>query len=289
MLGTVRSEADKRNDEERITPETAHFAVCLLRFRSVDDPSCTMSQTLNIDLTTERLLQLCVSGDRAGVRELHSQLETAGVSATEIAQRLYWPSMQVIFRMWRQDQLTALAYRYATRILRMLVDQAQARYSQSQRNGRRLLCVCGPEESEDTAGQLCADLLEASGYEVLFAAGGVAKDEIMQEVAQRKPDAVVVFAAAASDAPRIRELIDGLREIHRNQSVPVICGAGVFARAEGLAEEIGATATAHDPAEMIAAVHGAVFGTAATTSASTRTQHVAQIKRPQNRVRSAVA
>jgi len=248
-----------------------------------------MSQTLNIDLTTERLLQLCVSGDRAGVRELHSQLETAGVSATEIAQRLYWPSMQVIFRMWRQDQLTALAYRYATRILRMLVDQAQARYSQSQRNGRRLLCVCGPEESEDTAGQLCADLLEASGYEVLFAAGGVAKDEIMQEVAQRKPDAVVVFAAAASDAPRIRELIDGLREIHRNQSVPVICGAGVFARAEGLAEEIGATATAHDPAEMIAAVHGAVFGTTATPSASTRTQHVAPIKRPQNRVRSAVA
>ena len=248
-----------------------------------------MSQTLNIDITIERLLQLCVSGDRAGVRELHSQLEVAGLSASEIAQRLYWPSMQVIFRMWRQDQLTALAYRYATRILRMLVDQAQARYSQSQRNGRRVLCVCGPEESEDTAGQLCADLLEASGYEVLFAAGGVAKDEIMQEIAQRKPDAVVVFAAAASDAPRIRQLIDSLREVHRDQSMPVICGAGVFARAEGLADEIGATATAHDPAEVIAAVQTAVFGTASTPAAEHRTQPVARVHRPQNRVRSAVA
>jgi len=248
-----------------------------------------MSQTLNIDITIERLLQLCVSGDRAGVRELHTQLEVAGLSASEIAQRLYWPSMQVIFRMWRQDQLTALAYRYATRILRMLVDQAQARYSQSQRNGRRVLCVCGPEESEDTAGQLCADLLEASGYEVLFAAGGVAKDEIMQEIAQRKPDAVVVFAAAASDAPRIRQLIDSLREVHRDQSMPVICGAGVFARAEGLADEIGATATAHDPAEVIAAVQTAVFGTASTPAAAHRTQSVARVHRPQNRVRSAVA
>lgn len=248
-----------------------------------------MSQTLNIDITIERLLQLCVSGDRAGVRELHSQLEVAGLSASEIAQRLYWPSMQVIFRMWRQDQLTALAYRYATRILRMLVDQAQVRYSQSQRNGRRVLCVCGPEESEDTAGQLCADLLEASGYEVLFAAGGVAKDEIMQEIAQRKPDAVVVFAAAASDAPRIRQLIDSLREVHRDQSMPVICGAGVFARAEGLADEIGATATAHDPAEVIAAVQTAVFGTASTPAAAHRTQPVARVHRPQNRVRSAVA
>lgn len=248
-----------------------------------------MSQTLNIDITIERLLQLCVSGDRAGVRELHTQLEVAGLSASEIAQRLYWPSMQVIFRMWRQDQLTALAYRYATRILRMLVDQAQARYSQSQRNGRRVLCVCGPEESEDTAGQLCADLLEAFGYEVLFAAGGVAKDEIMQEIAQRKPDAVVVFAAAASDAPRIRQLIDSLREVHRDQSMPVICGAGVFARAEGLAEEIGATATAHDPAEVIAAVQTAVFGTASTPAAAHRTQPVARVHRPQNRVQTAVA
>jgi len=248
-----------------------------------------MSQTPNIDLLTERLLQLCVSGDRTGVRELHTQLEDAGLSSSEIAQRLYWPSMQVIFRMWRQDQLTALAYRYATRILRMLVDQAQAKYSQSQRNGRRLLCICGPEESEDTAGQLCADLLEASGYEVLFAAGGVAKDEIMQEVAQRKPDAVVVFAAAASDAPRIRQLIDGLQEVHRDQSVPVICGAGVFARAEGLADEIGATATAHDPAEIITAVHRALFGTASTTTASQRTQQVAQSNRSQNRFQRAVA
>jgi methanogenic corrinoid protein MtbC1 len=248
-----------------------------------------MNQPLNIDTIIERLLQLCVSGDRVGVRELHSQLEVAGLSASEIAQRLYWPSMQVIFRMWRQDQLTALAYRYATRILRMLVDQAQARYCQSQRNGRRLLCVCGPEESEDTAGQLCADLLEASGYEVLFAAGGVAHDEVMQEIAQRKPDAVIVFAASASDAPRIRHLIDNLREVHRDQSVPVICGAGVFARADGLADEIGATATAHDPADVIAAVHGAVFGTSAATQPRQRAKTPARSNRMPTAVRSAVA
>jgi len=285
----LRCAADKRDGKERITTKPAIFPAHSLPLCHADDHSGTMSQTLNIDITIERLLQLCVSGDRAGVRELHSQLEVAGLSASEIAQRLYWPSMQVIFRMWRQDQLTALAYRYATRILRMLVDQAQARYSQSQRNGRRVLCVCGPEESEDTAGQLCADLLEASGYEVLFAAGGVAKDEIMQEIAQRKPDAVVVFAAAASDAPRIRQLIDSLREVHRDQSMPVICGAGVFARAEGLADEIGATATAHDPAEVIAAVQTAVFGTASTPAAEHRTQPVARVHRPQNRVRSAVA
>ena len=125
----------------------------------------------------------------------------------QLSNELYWPTMQTIFRMWRQDQMTMLAYQYSTRILRMLVDQAQAGYEQAPRNGRTILCVCGGNESEDLAGQLCSDLLEASGYEIFFAAGGVANDELLSEIGQRRPDAVVVFAASASDAPKIRGLI----------------------------------------------------------------------------------
>ena len=289
MLGTERLAADKRQCQSRITLRSVEFPLRSLPARLAVDAKRTMSHTLNIEVTIERLLQLCVSGDRAEVRKLQGQLDAAGLSANEVAQRLYWPTMQVIFRMWRQDQLTALAYRYATRILRTLVDQAQAQYCQSARNGRRLLCVCGPEESEDTAGQLCADLLEASGYEVFFAAGGVAHDEIMQEIAERKPDAGVVFAAAAADAPRIRQLIDHVREVQRDQSVPIICGGGVFARADGLADEIGAAATAHDPGAVIAAVRAAIDGQPAAAASSAQSRRASPRQSQQIRMRSAVA
>jgi methanogenic corrinoid protein MtbC1 len=202
---------------------------------------------MNIELALERLLQLAVSGDRDATRAFIEQASMHGATSESLATDLYWPAMQATFKFWRQDQMSALAYRYATRILRMLVDQAQVGYTRAPRNGRRLLCICGPDESEDLAGQLCADLLEASGYEVLFAGGGVANDEILAEVGQRRPDALVVFAASAADAPRIRALIDSIREVGAHPSLPIVCGGGVFARAPGLAEEIGADATADDP------------------------------------------
>lgn len=224
------------------------------------------SPSMNAELALERLLQLCVSGDRPATRTFIEQVQRHGLTATQLSQELYWPAMQTIFRMWRQDQLSMLAHQYATRILRMLVDQAQSGYSQAPRNGRRLLCVCGQNESEDLAGQLCSDLLEASGYEVFFAAGGVANDEILAEAGQRRPDAVVVFAAAASDAPKIRHLIDLIRSTDSNPGMPVICGGGVFARAPGLAEEIGADATADDVFAVERMVRCALAAPRAATS-----------------------
>ncbi len=236
------------------------------------------TKVMNTELALERILQLSVSGDRGATRAFIEQATMHGATSMMLATDLYWPAMQTIFRMWRQDQLSALAYQYATRILRMLVDQAQGGYEQAARNGRRLLCVCGPHESEDLAGQLCADILEANGYEVLFAGGGVANDEIMSEVGQRRPDALVVFAAAATDAPRIRMLIDSIRSIGAHPSLPIICGGGVFARAPGLAEEIGADATADDPFAVERMVRCAIATPRAVAAA-----------RPMTRARAAVA
>ena len=229
-------------------------------------------------MALERLLQLCVSGDRPATRDFIGQVQGQGLSSMQLAQELYWPAMQTIFRMYRQDQLTTLAYQYSTRILRMLVDQAQATYPQRARNGHRLLCVCGQNESEDLAGQLCSDLLEAAGYEILFAAGGVANDEILEEAGLRRPDAIVVFAAAASDAPKIRQLIDLIRSTDANPGMPVFCGGGVFARAPGLAQEIGADGTADD----VFAVEEMVRCTLCAPKATPRAQ-------PSKRVRAAVA
>lgn len=232
---------------------------------------------MNAELALERLLQLCVSGDRPATRTFIEQLQRHGLTALQLSQELYWPAMQTIFRMWRQDQMTMLAHQYATRILRMLVDQAQSGYEQQARNGRRLLCFCGQNESEDLAGQLCADLLEASGYEVLFAAGGVANDEILAEAGRRRPDAVVVFAAAASDAPKIRHLIDLFRETNSNPGMPMICGGGVFGRAPGLAEEIGADATADDVFAVERVVRSALASRKAAPRAIPSTRRVAAV------------
>jgi hypothetical protein len=63
-----------------------------------------------------------------------------------------------------------------------------------------------------------------------------------------------MWASAASDAPAIRALIDTIREIGGHPGLRIACGGGVFNRASGLAEEIGADVSATTPTALVAAL-----------------------------------
>jgi methanogenic corrinoid protein MtbC1 len=211
----------------------------------------TMNAIPNIDRVSEQLFSYLVSGERRAARELVDALYNAGIAPETVAKDLFWPLLDNIAIMYRKDQITTLSHHYATRMLRMLVDQAQARYTNSSSRSKRIALFCGPNETEELAGQMVADLLEADGYEVTFAGGGVANDEIREEIGQREPDVLLLFASSAKDAPFIRELIDTIRENGGHPDMQIVVGGGIFNRAPGLAEEIGADVCAASPSDLL--------------------------------------
>jgi methanogenic corrinoid protein MtbC1 len=200
----------------------------------------------------ERLFGALICGDRVQCREIveETALET-GCAAEELTQQVYWPVLEMINTLYRSDQLTALAHHYATRLLRSLVDQVQAHYQQRARRNKKIVMFSGPSEADELAGQLVSDLIEADGYEVHFAGGGIANDEILAEVGEQRPDVLLMFASAPSDAPNIRQLIDTIRGVNACPNMQIVVGGGVFNRAPGLAEEIGADLWATNPQELI--------------------------------------
>lgn len=210
-----------------------------------------MNSIPNIDRVTEQLFSHLVSGERRAARELTEALFAAGIAPETISKDLYWPLLDQITKMFRKDQITMLSHQYATRILRMLVDQAQARYTMAPSRNKRISLFCGPNETEELAGQMVADLLEADGYDITFAGGGVANDEIREELAQREPDVLLLFASSAKDAPFIRELIDTIRETGGHPTMQIAVGGGIFNRAPGLDEEIGADLSATSPRDLL--------------------------------------
>jgi methanogenic corrinoid protein MtbC1 len=206
---------------------------------------------VNQEAIIERLFQTLIAGDRAGTRQIVDELSSQCVTAETLAHDIYWPVMENVSALFRADQLSTLAHHYATRLLRSLVDQAQAQYVQKARRGRKILMFCGPTEAEELSAQLVADLAEADGYEIFFGGGGIANDEIIEEVNHHNPDILLLFGSAPSDAPNIRLLIDTLKEIRACPNLQIVVGGGVFNRAEGLAEEIGADLWARTPQELL--------------------------------------
>ena len=206
---------------------------------------------MNQELLVERLFSVLISGDRIASRSIVHETLDGGCAAEDLAHDVFWPVLEMLERLFRADQLSNLAHHYATRLLRTLVDQAQAHYAQQMRRRRKILMFCGPSEQEELSAQIVADLAEADGYEVYFGGGGIANDEILAEVGEQRPDVLLMFAAAASDAPHIRQLIDTIREINACDDIQIIVGGGVFNRADGLAEEIGADVWARSPQELL--------------------------------------
>lgn len=202
------------------------------------------------DLIVEQLFESIISGDRPAARSL-VHAASRGVPASDLVYELFWPTYELVERLFRQDQLTKLAHRMGTKLLRQLVDQHAARLDLAAPNGRTVFACCGPSEADELGAQMSVDLMEAAGYSVRFAGGGIPADEILAQVHETRPDFLVLFASAPGDLPDIRNIIDTIREIGACPGMRIVVGGGVFNRAEGLAEEIGAHASARDPLELV--------------------------------------
>lgn len=206
------------------------------------------------EVVLERFFETLISGDRPAARALVQSCLSQVSDPRDLVGELFWPAYENIEKLYRSDQLTKLAHHCGTRLLRVLVDQTSAHYKFGESQGRSVLAFSGPKDSDELGAQMAVDILESAGYEMTFAGGGIPNDEIMARVHEQKPDVLLLFASGPSDLPQIRQLIDTIREISACPDLQVVVGGGVFNRAEGLAEEIGADLWSSNPLELVEAM-----------------------------------
>lgn len=205
-------------------------------------------------LTTlsQSYLETLLSGDRARCRTVIDEALAAGTEAYDLLTTLVWPTMELLQGLYRDDRISISSLNLATRLNRQMTDQLCSRLARKPENGKTALIFCGDDEPEELGGQICADLFEADGWTVRFAGGGVPEDEVLKLIGEVRPDLLVMFGTLPSGVPAVRKLIDYLREVNSCPEMQVMCCGGIYKRAEGLAEEIGADLYAPDAATAVA-------------------------------------
>lgn len=206
---------------------------------------------MSTEVLLERFFETLITGHRPSARRVVEEQIKAGVAPDQLITDLFWPTYETLERLYRADQLSKLSHHLATRLLRVLVDQNAARLDFAPARDRTILALCGPSDADELGAQMAVDLLEHAGFTVSFGGGGIANDEILARVNEDQPGVLLLFASGPSDLPNIREMIDTIREINATPNLQVVVGGGVFNRAEGLAEEIGADLWASDPLELV--------------------------------------
>ena len=210
--------------------------------------SCTQEAIINL---SKLYIEPLLVGDRTACRGLMDAAQSGGITPHELLTKLIWPTMELLQSLYREDRISTASLNLATRLNRSITDQLCGKLDRQEPNSKRVLIFCGDDEPEELGGQICADLFEASGYTVRFAGGGVPEDEVLKLIGDMRPHLLVMFGTLPAGVPAVRKLIDYLREVNSCPEMQVMCCGGIYKRAEGLAEEIGADLYAPDAAEAV--------------------------------------
>ena len=198
-------------------------------------------------------LETLLAGDRAAARRvIDNAIEIGNFTPRDLLTSLVWPTMELLQSLFRDDRISISGLNLATRLNRSITDQLCAQLERRASNGKKVLIFCGDDEPEELGGQICADFFECDGWTVKFAGGGVPEDEVLALIGSERPDLLVMFGTLPSGVPAVRKLIDYLREVNSCPAMQVMCCGGIYKRAEGLAEEIGADLYAPDAHEAVA-------------------------------------
>ena len=103
---------------------------------------------------------------------------------------------------------------------------------------------------------MISDLIEADGYDIFHAGGGIANDEVLAEVGRRRPDILLIFVTAPADETGVRDLVDRIRTVDACPDLQIVLGGEVFIRADDLVADVAPDLCAKAPGELLAKLDG---------------------------------
>jgi methanogenic corrinoid protein MtbC1 len=188
----------------------------------------------------DRYLEALLRGDRKACRAVIEETLQTGTPANSVYADVIWPIMAEIEHLLRAGRISATQEHLATRINRTIVDQLQNKLPRRGDKYKKVVVCCAPDELQELGAQMMADLFESDGWEVRFLGGGLSNTDILAFTHDYAPDLLLIYGTAPKQAPDVRRLIDTIRDINAWPDMRIMVSGGVFNRAEGLSEEIGA-------------------------------------------------
>ena len=199
----------------------------------------------------ERYLESLLRGDRKACRSVIEQVMQTGTPAASVYVDVIWPVMVEVEKLQKGDKITPTQEHLATRINRTLVDQLQNKLPCRPWRNKKIVICCAEQELQELGAQMMADLFESDGWEVKFLGGGLTNEDILSYTSDYSPDILLIYGSIPKQAPSIRQLIDTIKVINARPYMKIMVCGGLFNRADGLWEEIGADLYAETASEAV--------------------------------------
>ena len=199
----------------------------------------------------EKYLDALLSGNRTNCRGIIEEVLHGGIPANRVYMDIIWPIMVEIDELYRQHRIDSAQEAFASRINRTIVNQLQNKLPRRAGRSKKVMVCTAANELAELGGQMMNDFFESDGWETRFVGGSVNNDDLLTFIHNWRPDILLLYGLDGKDAPASRQLIDSIRDVNAFPEMRIMLAGGVFGRAEGLWEEIGADIYAQNASEAV--------------------------------------
>lgn len=178
------------------------------------------------------------AADAAGAYRVVSQALEKGMAMPALYSRVVAPAMHEIGALWEKGAITVADEHAATELTHRVLAGLRSPFSvgvsadSEDRRESPLALLAAVEGEQHALGlRMAADVLEDSGYRVVYLGADVPTYALLQSVRAFSPDLLALSATMPELTPVLEEVVDGIRREH--PQVDLLLGGQAAAESRG--------------------------------------------------------
>jgi len=192
------------------------------------------------------------SGDRRSAFQIIDTARDAGLDLAGIYLGIFQPALREIGCLWQNNELTVAEEHLATAITQAAMARAyDSAFTWRTDASRRLLAACVDVERHEVGLRMLCDLLDLEGWHTTYLGAAVPIESLVAMVRQLRPDVVALSAALSAHLPRLRAMVEAIRDTLGYARSITIVGGRPFVDDPSLAQRLGADLSAQNATEAV--------------------------------------
>jgi methanogenic corrinoid protein MtbC1 len=149
------------------------------------------------------------------------------------------------------NKLSVAQEHYCTAATQMIMSQLYAHIFTSEKNERTMVATCVEGDYHEIGARMVADFFEMEGWNTFYLGANVPAPSILQTLAERQADLIVISATMTYHIRAVRKLIKAIRSSESTANVKIMVGGYPFNIASELWREVGADAYSASALESV--------------------------------------
>jgi methanogenic corrinoid protein MtbC1 len=195
-------------------PEADELSRPLIRIRALV-PGMSgnpLAEAKSLPEEVQRYLDFALRGRRREAAEFILTFMEAGQAPEKITEGLLIPALAQIGRNWEKNQISASTEHLATEITRYVIYRLFDNLPRKEDVPFSAVLACVPGDEHDIGIDLLANLLRSDGWSLTFIGRGSPHEDLLNMVANARPDVVILSASLICHLPAAHALILDLKD-----------------------------------------------------------------------------